>query len=249
MASWKSFTSGRSGFSRGFPNSRISAPPEKALLEPISTTALTAASASAVFRCWRIAARSALPRPLTGGLFIVMTATPSRTAYWATSLMVSSLRDRRPQSQALEERAIFRRFRVCGGEQLLAEEHGIRAGEKAQRLHGVGHALATRRKADPRLGHGDARRGDGPHELQFIDLRRIRERRSGNGNEIVDRHALRIGIEARELRDQRRAVAPRLAHADDAAAAHAQARGAHALERLEAIAVLARADDLPVELG
>jgi hypothetical protein len=40
---------------------------------------------------------------------------------------------------------------------------------------------------------------------------------------------------ARELRDHRRARAARLAHADDAAAAHAHAGGAHALERVEAI--------------
>ena len=40
-------------------------------------------------------ARSALPRPLTGGLFMVMTAMPSRTASWATSVMRTGLREER----------------------------------------------------------------------------------------------------------------------------------------------------------
>ena len=40
-----------------------------------------------------------------------------------------------------------------------------------------------------------------------------------------------------------------LAHADDAAAAYAQARAAYALERVETILVVARGDDPAVELG
>ena len=40
----------------------------------------------------------------------------------------------------------------------------------------------------------------------------------------------------------------RLAHADDAAAAGFHARGAHVVERIEAILVIARVDDLAVEL-
>ena len=39
------------------------------------------AAASAFFRFSITPARSALPRPLTGGLLRVMTAMPSRTAY------------------------------------------------------------------------------------------------------------------------------------------------------------------------
>jgi len=43
-----------------------------------------------------VPARSALPRPLTGGLFSVMTATPSRTLYGATSLIKGGISEGYP---------------------------------------------------------------------------------------------------------------------------------------------------------
>ena len=63
----------------GVLNSRMSAPPEKALAEPMITSAFTAGSASAFFIPSTMPGRSTLPRPLTGGLFMTMTAMPSRT--------------------------------------------------------------------------------------------------------------------------------------------------------------------------
>ncbi len=63
----------------GVLNSLMSAPPENALPAPISTIARTAASASARSSPATIPWRSAWPRPLTGGLFRVMTATSPRT--------------------------------------------------------------------------------------------------------------------------------------------------------------------------
>ena len=86
-----SLTSGRFGGVIGLLNSRMSAPPENALDEPIITTALTSGSAAACFRPSAMPARSALPRPFTGGLFRVMTAMPSRTEYAATSLISRNL--------------------------------------------------------------------------------------------------------------------------------------------------------------
>ena len=59
----------------GLPNSRISAPPEKALPAPVSTMARTAGSALALSRPWVTANRVAWPKPLTGGLSKVITAT------------------------------------------------------------------------------------------------------------------------------------------------------------------------------
>ena len=56
-------------------NSRMSAPPEKALPAPVITTALTEGSSSARCSASTAAVRVARPRPLTGGLFSVMTAT------------------------------------------------------------------------------------------------------------------------------------------------------------------------------
>jgi hypothetical protein len=60
-------------------NSRISAPPENALAEPMITSAFTAGSAPAFLMPSMMPGRSTLPRPFTGGLFMVMTAMPSRT--------------------------------------------------------------------------------------------------------------------------------------------------------------------------
>jgi hypothetical protein len=64
---------------RGLPNSLMSAPPLKALPPPVMTTARTAASAIARSRPSATARRVSRPRPLTGGLSRVMTATPSCT--------------------------------------------------------------------------------------------------------------------------------------------------------------------------
>ena len=58
----------------GDPNSRISAPPENARGLPISTKALTFASASARASPSTISRRRSKPRPFTGGLFMVITA-------------------------------------------------------------------------------------------------------------------------------------------------------------------------------
>jgi len=70
-------TASRSGSAMAFgvPNSLMSAPPEKALPPPAITTALTAWSAMAFSRPAAMPCRVANPSPLTGGLFIVITAT------------------------------------------------------------------------------------------------------------------------------------------------------------------------------
>ena len=59
----------------GVLNSRMSAPPENALPAPVMTIAFTAASALARSMPSTTSVRSAWPRPLTGGLSRVMTAT------------------------------------------------------------------------------------------------------------------------------------------------------------------------------
>ena len=74
------------------------------------------------------------------------------------------------------------------------------------------------------------------------------QRRALDLHQVVDRHRLGLRVEARELRDQRGALATRFAHADDAAAADREPGVAHAVERVETVLVLARRDDLAVEL-
>ena len=74
------------------------------------------------------------------------------------------------------------------------------------------------------------------------------QRRAFDLDQVVDRHRLRIRIEIGELRDQPGALGARFAHADDPAATDAHARRADALERVEPVAVIARGDDLAVEV-
>ncbi len=64
-----------SAVSWGVLNSRMSAPPEKALPAPMSTTALTSSSAAARSSPASMPLRNSYPRPLMGGLLRVMTAT------------------------------------------------------------------------------------------------------------------------------------------------------------------------------
>src|SRR5690625_7955070 len=65
---------------RGVPNSRTSAPPEKARSEPVNTMAVMASSALVCSRNCTIACRKAKLRPLTGGLLMVMNA----TLFWSS---------------------------------------------------------------------------------------------------------------------------------------------------------------------
>src|SRR5437899_12062721 len=70
----------------GVPNSLISAPPEKALPAPVMTIDLTAGSSIALARPSVMPIRVEKPRPLTGGLVMVITATSPSTLYSAVML-------------------------------------------------------------------------------------------------------------------------------------------------------------------
>ena len=56
-------------------------------------------------------------------------------------------------------------------------------------------------------------------------------------------------MEVGELGDESGASPSRFAHADDAAAADVDAGGADAIQRIQPVAIIARSDDLAVELG
>ena len=91
--------------------------------------------------------------------------------------------------------------------------------------------------------------GDRAHELRPRQRLGPGERRALHLHELVDGHRLGRRVEARELREEAGARVARFAHAHDAAAAHVDAGAAHALERVEAVLVVARRDHLAVELG
>src|SRR5690606_16951392 len=73
------------------------------------------------------------------------------------------------------------------------------------------------------------------------------ERRAGNADEPVDRHALGMRIESRERMQHRDPIAAALAEPEDAAAADLQPRAAHAAQRLEPVRERPGRDDLRVE--
>ena len=98
-----------------------------------------------------------------------------------------------------------------------------------------------------RARHQDARERDDAHELDRIERRAARERRALDLHEVVDRHALGMRIERRERVQEGDAVRRGLAHAEDAAAADVDAGVADRGQRVEAVLVGARRDDLAVE--
>ena len=73
--------------------------------------------------------------------------------------------------------------------------------------------------------------------------------RAFNLHQMVDRHGFRVRIEIGELRDQARACKAGFAHANDAAATDVHSGVADAIQRVEAILVVAGGNDFAVELG
>src|ERR1700730_4289007 len=66
----------------------------------------------------------------------------SSRASAASSARASRFMALRRQSQAREALPVARDLRVAGGEELLAVENGVGAGEEAQGLQLIAHALA-----------------------------------------------------------------------------------------------------------
>src|SRR4029077_12767677 len=79
-------------------------------------------------------------------------------------------RSERVNAELVEQGAIARGFGIAGGEELVAVEDRIRAGEEAQRLHCFGHVRAPGGEPHETRRHGDAGAGDGAHELAPIEL-------------------------------------------------------------------------------
>nr|GEU28319.1 conserved hypothetical protein [Tanacetum cinerariifolium] len=153
------------------------------------------------------------------------------------------------QAQLGQQFAVVVRFRVVGGEQLVAVKNRIGAGQEAHRLHRFAHLAPARRQAHARFRHGDAGDCNGAHEFERIERIDAIQRRAFHLHQVVDRHRFRVRIQVGQLGDQARALQARFAHAHDAAAAHLEARFAHVAERIEAVLVFAGGDHVVVKLG
>src|SRR5580700_9660133 len=134
------------------------------------------------------------------------------------------------------------------GEQLRPIKNRIGPGEETQRLRLLAHVLAAGGEAHHRARHTDAGGGDGADKFEWLERRLAGERRAGDAHQHVDRHRFRMRRQARQGRDHADAILARFAHADDAAAADVNAGIAHVVERLQAVLIGARGDDLLVEL-
>ena len=131
---------------------------------------------------------------------------------WRAGVFGAFQRGRARFRPSVEQGAVLRGFRVAGGQQPVAVEDRIGAGQEAQRLHRLAHLLAAGRQAHLRLRHGDARDRDGAHELERVERLDAVQRRAFDLHQVVDRHRLRIRDRgwpaARSGRRAARAISP-----------------------------------------
>lgn len=146
------------------------------------------------------------------------------------------------QAEAIEQREVVVLVGVRRGEEFVAEENRVRAGEIAERLHLVAHLGAPGGEADHRLRHQDARGGDGADEFKRVHELLLGQRRAFDGDKRVDGHGVGLRVHAREFDEHLEAVVHGFAHAEDAAGADFEAGLADVRERLEAFIVGARGD-------
>mmetsp|Transcript_30951 Transcript_30951/g.77891 ORF Transcript_30951/g.77891 Transcript_30951/m.77891 type:complete len:458 (-) Transcript_30951:87-1460(-) len=155
------------------------------------------------------------------------------------------------EPQGLEHLGVVVDLHVGGGEERVAREDGVGARQEAQALLRVRERVPPGRQPDHARRHDDPRRGHAPHELQRGGgLEALRgHRRPLHRDQDVDGDALGVGGEGGERVEHAHAVLGRLPHADDAAAAHADAGVPHLLEGVEAVVVVPAGGDLWVVLG
>ena len=154
----------------------------------------------------------------------------------------------RLDAQALEQLHVLVGLRVGGGQQLLAIEDRVGAGQEGQGLHLLVHLLAAGGQAHVGFGHHDARHGEHADEVERIDVLLLGQRRALHLDQHVDRHAFRMLRQVGQLDQQAGAVVQRFAHAEDAARADLHPRLAHVGQGLQALGIGAGGDDVAVEL-
>ena len=109
--------------------------------------------------------------------------------------------------------------------------------------------LAPGRQAYARLGHGDAGHRNHAHKVKRVDGFAVGQRRAGHAHQAVDGHRFGVWLQVGQLRNQARTVHRRLAHAHNAAAAHADACSAHVLQRVQPVLIGPGAHHVGVVLG
>mmetsp|Transcript_34794 Transcript_34794/g.88138 ORF Transcript_34794/g.88138 Transcript_34794/m.88138 type:complete len:329 (+) Transcript_34794:387-1373(+) len=162
---------------------------------------------------------------------------------------VAHERGARLQAQVLKHDHVLVAVVVLGGEQLVAVKDRVGARQERERLVALRQVEAARAQAHHRLGHDHARGGDAAHQVQPAGRLLALQGGALDGHQAVDGHRLWVRGQCGQLVDETHAVLRPLAQPDDAARAHADARLAHRLQRVEPVLVLAAGGHLAVELG
>jgi hypothetical protein len=152
-------------------------------------------------------------------------------------------------AEFFDEGAVFVFAGVFLGEEFVAGEDGVGAGEEAEGLGGVGHFHAAGGEADVGGGHEEAGGGDHADEVEGVEGLFVGEGGAFDALECVDGDGFGVGVLGGELEEEVEAVGDGFAHADDAAAADGDAGVADVLEGVEAVLVGAGGDDVAVEFG
>jgi len=84
-----------------------------------------------------------------------------------------------------EQRVVLIHPGVAGGEELLAIEDRIGAGDEAQDLRLARQKRAPRGQAHARLRHNDSRRRDHAHKVERVERGLMRERRSSTATSVL----------------------------------------------------------------
>ncbi len=152
------------------------------------------------------------------------------------------------QAEIAQEAIVFVTFRICGGEQLFANENGICASEETQSHCFAAQGISPGAEAEHGGGHEHARRGNRAREHQAIHRLCLGEGSPVDSHEHIDGHAFRMGLEGGQLMQEADTIFVRFAHADNAAAANCNTGTANGFERAQAIFVAPRLNDAIVKL-
>ncbi len=135
-------------------------------------------------------------------------------------------------------------LRIGRGQERVADKDRVGAGHKTQGLQFFAHLISAGGKSHHRLRADDPRHGDGTDKFDTRnaavcpDL--ITQRRTHNGDQIIDRDRIRMMRQDGQLVQKRHPVRARLAHAHNATAAGLHPHIGHGLQRIQTFLISAR---------
>ena len=151
-------------------------------------------------------------------------------------------------AQTIEQAHVLLGLRIRGGQQAVAVEDRVGAGEEGQGLGLLVHLFAASGQAYVGFRHHDPRDRQGANEVEGIDVLFVLQRCALDLDQHVDRHALGVLGQVCQLDQQASAVLYRLAHTENTAGADLHARVADVGQGLEPVTEGTGRNDIAVEL-